>query len=159
MAFSASSSFLHSIHKTHFITERQFNLSQQDIESRTLYPRRTKKVVVWEPPWARASRNSIEHQTFGVFNLICFQSLLLWIRELKGRYLPKTVRGRLGTKHQAPDFQSNTLTLVHFSQIIPVFLHPIIESLLPSRCCGGRSVEGSGDMKTTQSLPSRSYFP
>lgn len=112
MVFSASSSFLHSIHKTHFITERQFNLSQQDIESGTLYPRRIKKVVVWEPPWARASRNSTEHQTLGVFNLICF--VYPKIRELKGRYLPKTVRGRLGTKHQAPDFQSNTLTLVHF---------------------------------------------
>lgn len=61
-----------------------------------------------------ASRNSIEHQTLGVSNLICFQSLLLWMRKLKGRYLPKTVRGRVGTKHQAPDFQSNTLTLIHF---------------------------------------------
>lgn len=83
--------------------------------------------------WFRTvSRNSIEHQTLGVLNLICFQSLLLWIRKLKGRHLPKTVRGRVGTKHQAPDFQSNTLTLILFTdhscvfytQLLSPYYHP-----------------------------------
>lgn len=154
MAFSASSSFLHSIHKTHFNTERQSNLSQQDIESGALYPRRTKRVVVWD---------SLEelHRTPDPWSLEShlFPASPMMIEKTEGKVPAQdsqrqswnqTPGPRLPVKH----FDSDT-----FSQIIPGFLHPIIESLLPSRCCGGRSVEGREDMKTTQSWPSRSFFP
>lgn len=98
MAFSASSRFFHFIHKTHFITERQFNLSHQDAASGTLYPRRTKRFVL-----GTASKSSIEHQAPENLQSSCFQSFLSWIGELKGRHLPKTVGGAGGqTWNQTP---------------------------------------------------------